>query len=780
MKKASVLLALGLLASGAVAVAQTAPIVLPNAWQIMPPSGPVGIVGTLPTGIALTRDGAHLVVVDAGYSSRGAKVDARVLDAGTLATERTIPLPTVYGAPLRDANGDGMWLANTQTFGEQIAHIVPATGAVDRTISLPNPFFASAFARSPDGLTLAVSGDRANAVAIVTLANAHERVVNVGRHPAALAFARDGKTLFVAARAERYVDAIDLEHGVVATRIPTGLHPVALAVSGTRLFVANSDDDDIAVVDTAARTVVAHVPLAFARHASAFTTAGFVGASPNSLTVDGDRLYVTCGAANALAVYRIGNGALAPLGALPTGWYPTAVALDERHHALFIADGKGEGGHANPTFRPGKNGAYVAANLVGSIRRVAIPTDAELAAGAARVRDLAQHIANLGSPVVRAGGPIKHIFYVVKENRTYDQVLGDVAGADGDPSLVMFGAAITPNEHALVARFGVFDRFFDNAHVSADGHNWSLAGFANDYLEHMWPPNYAGRRPDYDFEDGAEAATPHSGYLWDAAARAHVSARNYGEFVSAGPTDAGTPVSTTFDTLRRITDANYPTFDLKLSDVSRFAEWKREFDAYEASGTLPALEIVRFPRDHTAGTSRGENTPQAMVADNDRAVGKLVDAVSHSKDWASSAIFVLEDDAQNGPDHVDEQRSTFYLASPYAKGGLQHEHVTTVSVLKTIEMMLGMRPLSAYDAGALPMTDAFTPTPNLAPFDALAATIDLDARNGASAYRAADSASFDLAHADDAPAGDLNDILWHAVKGAAAPLPVYGDFTRSR
>jgi hypothetical protein len=243
--------------------------------------------------------------------------------------------------------------------------------------------------------------------------------------------------------------------------------------------------------------------------------------------------------------------------------------------------------------------------------------------------------------------------------------------------------------------------------------------------------------------------------------------------VTAAPSKP-TPVSASDPGLQAHTDLNYATFDMSVEDVARFDEWKREFDAYERSGTLPQLEIVRFPRDHTAGTRAGAVTPQGMVADNDLAVGKLVEAISHSADWKSSAIFVIEDDAQNGPDHVDEQRSTFYLASPYAAGGVQHAAYTQASVLRTIEILLGLTPMSAYDAGAPPLSEAFVATPNLAPFDALPARYDVRTKNGAAAYRAADSARmrFDVADAVDPAA--LNDILWYAVKGPHAAPPDLG------
>jgi hypothetical protein len=380
------------------------------------------------------------------------------------------------------------------------------------------------------------------------------------------------------------------------------------------------------------------------------------------------------------------------------------------------------------------------------------------------------------STIVRAGGPIRHVIYVIKENRSYDEVLGDLAQADGDRSLVLFGGNVTPNQHALAQRFGIFDRFFEDAHVSADGHNWSTAAFANDYLEKMWPQSYSDHRPFYDFEDGAEASVPRDGYLWDDAARHGVTLRNYGEFAAAGPSKP-TPVSVGSDVLRPRTDRDYPTFDLAVHDsTTRFTEWKREFDRYEATHTLPQLEIVRFPQDHTSGTRTGAWTPQADVADNDLAVGKLVDAVSHSADWASTAIFVVEDDAQNGPDHVDEQRAPFYLISPYGSGGVQHAHYTQASVLRTIEILLGLPPMTPYDAGASVMSAAFRATPDLRRYDALPARIDIEAKNGSNAYRAAFMTALDLRTEDAIDDATFNDILWHAVKGARATPPPYGAF----
>ena len=768
--------AVAVLALGTWAFAQFgASIELPNGWRIAAPPAALQTVGTLPTGIVVSRDGTHAYELETGHR----KPVLRVLDARTLAVQTTIELGNAFGAPLRDAGSDGMWIANTATFGEQISHIDPIRARVDRTISLPVPFFPVAIARAPNGEQLAVAGDLANGVAFVNAASgALQRIAAVGRHPAALAYGADGRTLYVADRAESFVDAVDVAAGRVRARIHVGLHPVALLRNGSQLYVADSDDDDVAVVDLAHERVMQRARLPFALR-------GVVGDSPNSLALAGNRLYVTCGAANAVAVFHVAGNHLTALGALPTGWYPTALAVESAAHALLIADGKGESSHANPALRPGSPVDYIADNLVGAIRRIPIPTDAELRAGLAAVASLGApyaHSTPPPDPIVRANGPIKHVIYIIKENRTYDQVLGDVASADGDPTLVMFGRAVTPNEHALVARFGVFDRFLCDAHVSADGHNWSNAAFANDYLEKMWPPQYDNRRAFYDFEDGAEASVPHAGYIWDDAHRQRVSLRDYGEFVTGGANDDGDtrpPTSTLERGLIGRVDARFAAFDLHIPDVERFGEWKREFDNFEQSRTLPQFEIVRFGRDHTAGTKTGENTPAAMVADNDRAVGLLVDAVSHSPDWGSTAIFILEDDAQNGPDHVDEQRSTLYIASPYAAGGLQHEHYTTSGVLRTMELLLGLPPMTPYDAGARPLFAAFTTKPDLQPFDALAASTDLNAKNKTTAYRAADSNALNFAQEDRVPDAVLNDILWHAVRGST-PEPAVGAFDAAR
>jgi YVTN family beta-propeller protein len=533
---------------------------------------------------------------------------------------------------------------------------------------------------------------------------------------------------------------------------------LALSADGTKLYVAQSDDDAVGVIDTRTNTKIGDISVrANASRATAY------GASPNALAVRGSDLFVSLGGENAVALIRSGR----VVKRIPAGWYPTGVAVGD-DGTLYVSNGKGEGMPANPQFNPFRHNSpgYVGSITVGSVR--AIPASAY--AGSARNTSALANVtpawtpAPTGATILHAHGPIQHVIYIIKENRSYDQVLGDIAGANGDPKLVEFGRSITPNQHALAQRFGTFDNAYADAQVSANGHNWTDAAFANDYVERFWPPSYGDRRDTYDAQSGTAPDVPRNGYLWDAALRSHVSFRDYGEDIDFPGHGVAIGVNT-FPGLRGAFDPKYIGWDLSYSDMSRFAEWKREFDAYVAGGKLPQLEIVYLPNDHTSGTAPGKLTPQAYVATNDLAVGKLVETVSHSRYWKSTAIFILEDDAQNGPDHVSDQRSTFYIASPYARGGMQHGRYSTVSFVRTIELLLGLPPLSIYDQTAQPLYSAFaTHAVNSAPYTAITPAIDLKQTNQKTAYGAALSAKLDFTHPDAVNPAVLNDIIAHAAR----------------
>lgn len=740
MRKTAVFAFITLAVLAASALAEGPRRVLPTNWWITAPSGAVAGTAPMPQGIALSPDGATLAVVESGDGPAG----VRFFDAQTLRERGYAPLKGAFGRPAWDGNGH-VWvaLANLHALG-----YVATGGALERTVDTGDTTWPDAVALSPDGRYVAFSDDtNAHAGLVNVQTGAIEHTIPTDRHPGDVAFSPDAQQLAVANRGASTITLIAVATGRAQT-VEAGYHPAALAYSpdGTRLNVALADDDAVAVFDPAAAKLLARIQLGLSDGA---------GASPNALALGRDgKLYVSCGALNAVAVIAGGRRT----GLIPAGWYPSAVAVSGG--ALYVANGKGERSRANPQFNPfaGKRDGFVATSLVGSVREIALTEAVQTALVLGNVEQIVH--APVGT-VVRAHGPIAHVVYIIKENRTYDQVLADMPGGDGDRRLLLFGARVTPNQHAIAKRFGLFDRAFSNAQVSADGHNWTDAAFANDYLERFWPNTYANRRAVYDYEDFADASIPRNGYLWDAAARAHISYRNYGEFVT-NPSSTGSEVTTHEAGLKGHTSTSYPGFDQEFSDIDRVAIWMRDFRNDVRSGTMPALEFVRLPNDHTAGTKPGSLTPEAYVAQNDYALGQLVDAISHSRFWRSTAIFVLEDDAQNGPDHVDDQRTTFYVASPYARGGADHTRYSTAGMVRTIELILGLQPLSTYDAHARPMYPAFRSAASSQPYAAIRPPIDLKQVNTKAAYGAQRSARMDFRDADRANPAELTEILYHA------------------
>ncbi len=718
---------------GAVA---TRTIWLPTDWTLTSPSGSVATTGTMPQGLAVSPDGTKLAVVESGVNPPA----LRILSVPDLHDLKVIPLKDAFGTPLWTDNAHVL-VPGATTNGVLTADI--ASGIVTATAEAS---YVSAVARTADGGILA-TGDLDNTLVRVGA------TIPTGAHPAAIAVA--GSAIYVANRGEATLTKVAPDG--TAHTIAVDLHPAALALSpdGSKLYVACSDADTIDVLDTKSDTVVGRIDVSLPQGR---------GASPNALAVAPDgTLYASLGAENAVAQIRDGN----VIARAPAGWYPTSVAVSG--NVVYVSNGRGEGSRANPDFRPEHHHdpEYVASAMTGSVRAIAISSfDATSTAEVSA--NMPVPVATPAQTVLRAGGPIQHVIYIIKENRTYDQVLGDLPIGDGDPKLAWFGKEITPNNHAIAMRFGVFDRTFTDAQVSANGHNWSTAAFANDYLERMWPPNYGGRRQLYDFEDGATASAPGTGYLWDDADNHRVSLRDYGEFVTT-PANPGGLYTTRMAGLIGKIDPRFPGFDMKISDEFRIDEWQREFVEFERNGKLPALTILRLPNDHTAGTFPGALSPQAFVAQNDHALGRVVDVVSHSRYWGSTVIMAIEDDSQNGPDHVDDQRTTFYLASPYAAPGVHHAQYTTSSVIRTIELLLGLPPMTIYDTLAPPMYDAFMLQPDMRPYDVITPQIDDTLKNSPHAYGAELSKHMDFRHADAVDPRVLNDILAHVAGNTSKP-----------
>jgi hypothetical protein len=370
--------------------------------------------------------------------------------------------------------------------------------------------------------------------------------------------------------------------------------------------------------------------------------------------------------------------------------------------------------------------------------------------------------------------PIKHVIYIIKENRTYDQVFGDLTRGNGDPSLVMFGEKVTPNHHALAEEFVLLDNLYCNGHVSADGHPWSTMAYNTDYLAKNWALTYS-RREGIDDDDEGDLARAPSGYLWDACARNNLTYRSYGEYgARVSQPDGSFRMEGRVPGLVGHTSPDYGIVKTGKSvrDTDRVESFLKEFAEYDRDGNLPRFIVMSLGEDHTTGTTPGTYTPEACVASNDLALGRLVEAVTHSKSWPETAIFVIEDDAQNGPDHVDAHRTVGLVISPYTRRhALDSTQYSTASMVRTIELILGLPPLSQYDAAARPMFASFTATPDLRPYANRPPQIDLQATNTTLAYGAERSRLMDFSEYDKIDDFALNEILWRAVKGADAPLP---------
>ncbi|HEX3457079.1 MAG TPA: beta-propeller fold lactonase family protein [Candidatus Baltobacteraceae bacterium] len=733
------------------AAAQSSQTLLPTGWRLSAPQGAFVTVGTMPQGVALSPDARRIAVVEAGAGPPG----LRILNVPALEGARDVKLKGAFGRPI--------WLddATVAVAGgnEDALDIVDVNSGNVRRIATGSGSWPAAIALAPGGRVMAVAGDGDSKVALVDLkAAAVTKRFPSGAHPSAVAFSADGATLYTLSRAESNLRVIQISDAAVRTAA-LGRHPAAMAfdASGRYLLIVASDDDELEVFDTQMERIVG-------RTRFSLPFGGEWGTLPNAVAVFGKDIYVTLAGANGVARLRFTPPQLSAPATARTGWYPTDVAVTP-DGTLFVTDGMGEGTRPNPQYNPylHRNQGYVAEQRYGTVRAIDGMSLDGTGGGMALLAENAapQWTLPTQQTVVRPGGPIRHVIYIIKENRSYDQVLGDVRGANGDPQLVWFGEKVTPNQHAIARRFGIFDNAYVDAEVSADGHNWSDAAIANDYTERFWPATYGGRREAYDYDFGVGPNVPRGGYLWDAAAKAHITYRNYGEGVVE--LSSRLPPITTHRHLVGHYDPRYVGWNLRYSDLDRLAEWRREFNEYTKEGDLPALEVLWLPNDHTAGTAPGRPTPQAYVAQNDLAVGRLVDAVSHSRYWKSTAIFILEDDAQAGPDHVSDQRSTFYVASPYARGGLRHEHYSTAGVLATIERILGLRPLSYYDATSAPLYEAFGSTPNVRPYDAVVPKVNPHALNRATAYGAATSARLDFSRPDAADPRILQDVLAHGV-----------------
>ncbi len=632
-----------------------------------------------------------------------------------------------------------------------------------------------------------------------------QRKIALPGYPFAVASATRGAgagRIYVSSEQRGVVSVVDGASGGVRREIETGTQPIALLLdkSQKRLFVANAGSDTISVIDTQRERVTRTVVL---RPDGA---RGLPGATPTGLALSRDekRLFVTLADMNAVAVIELPRGTLA--GYVPVGWYPTAALVSPDGKRLFVANAKGvQKRHPNalPDPKLKERPQYIQNLIEGTVSTLDIGAMRDLRPFTAQV--LANNSGLPARPTTFKNPGIKHVFYIIKENRTYDQVLGDLGRGNGDPSLTLFGRDVTPNQHALANRFVLLDNFYCSAEVSGDGWNWSTGGMASEYTARNVPHGYGGRQRPYDYEGSnngvavdrlgiPDVARPPGGYIWDLCARHGVSFRNYGFFAEIGGKSPETVP--TKRALAGTTDLNFRQYDMTYADSeawqlhniplapkqmatfganndpSRVSAWKREFAQFVKNGDLPAFSMLRLPRDHTSGTTPGASSPSAMVADNDFAVGQVVETISRSPYWKSSAIIIVEDDAQNGYDHVDAHRSIAFVVSPFVeRGSHDSRFYNTDSALRTIELLLGLPPMTQYDAIAAPF-DVFGTEPlNAEPYQAILPSREIIAQVNTEKSPGAQRSArmLDPLKEESAPDEELNAILWHAIKGAIPP-----------
>jgi len=725
-------------------------------------------LGSMPLDVVPAPNGGKAVVVLSGWREQG----IQVVDLKTRQVTQTLLQDGAFYGAAFSPDGNMLYVSGGST------DMIFAYAWKDGTATLRKKFVLAKEKTSdgtgtsyPTGLAVAANGkfvyvaeNVGDRLAVVNSATGEiVQRLPTDHYPYGVSLSSDGH-LFVSAWGGTTIsDFRVLPDGKLAYlgRIEVGRHPSALAVAGSRLYVALAGSDRAAIVDTVSRRVIGYLE-------DSAPGAPPEGSTPNALAFSNDqkRLLVAEADNNAVAVFDLATGRL--LGRIPTDWYPTAVS--DNGSQLLILSAKGQGTHANPdgpvpltNWPLGKPLAYTLGQLNGSLRLLPSTINpAQLSTFSRRVA-----VANNWQQAhpVRRYPPFKHVIYIIKENRTYDQVLGDLKEGDGDASLVYFpDIAITPNHHALARRFGLFDRFFVNAEVSSQGHIWSTAAYVTDYGEKTVPSAYAGKRGDIDGEDSDE---PERGFLWTLARSSGITFRDYGEMVKGNP---GWPV--TQHDLGADLNPDYVPFDLVTQDQKRADVWMAEFQGFVRIGNMPQLELMWLPMDHLTAARPGKCTPYACMADNDLALGRVVQALTHSPYWKDTVIFVVEDDAQAGPDHVDSHRAPFYAISAYSRPGTVHRFINTTDVIAAIEDILGMARLSKFDYFSRSLTDIFAPNPDLTPFDAITPKQDLNQKNPQNTAAARLSEGLDLSTPDRVDDELYNRILWLMLKGDAPQPPV--------
>ncbi|WP_276089320.1 bifunctional YncE family protein/alkaline phosphatase family protein [Pedobacter sp. JY14-1] len=763
-------------------------ILLPNGWKLSPAGHSIQL-GDLPLNMQISPSGKFIAVTNNGQSTQS----LQLIDPKTeKILDEKILRKSWYGLAfskdekhLYASGGNDNWILDFR--------LKDNTLEASDTIKL-GPVWPKGKI-SPAGIVVNKNNSRLYTVTkedstLYMISPAAKKILKKIQLPAiaySCVLSADEQKLYVSLWGGKSIAVVDLAEEKIAQLIPVGDHPNELLLNkkGTRLFVANASDNTVSVISTASAKVIETI-------ATTLYATQLTGSTTNGLALSANEktLYIANADNNCLAVFDVSKpGNSLSQGFIPVGWYPTSVkTLGGR---ILVTNGKGNTSLPNPKgpqpvskidnsdYHMGSTAnrrlQYIAGLFKGTLSFIESPKPEQLKTYTRQVyantpfTDKKTLLADgeKGNPIPRRQGeksPIKHVFYIIKENRTYDQVLGDIPKGNGDSSLCLFGRKITPNQHALAERYVLLDNFYVDAEVSADGHNWSMAAYATDVVEKTWPTSYGSRGGSTTFEGGRPVTYPKGGFIWDYCQRAGISYRSYGEF--------GAYAKANIKALQGHMCPNSPGFDMDIPDQVRADAWIQDFDSLLNAGSVPQFSTLRISNDHTSGQKVGKVSPRAAVADNDLAVGRIIEHLSHSPIWKESVVFILEDDAQNGPDHVDAHRSPAYVIGPYVKRNeVIHTMYSTSGFLRTMELILGLPPMSQYDAGAMPLFECFTSEPDLTPYTSIKPSINLDTRNVANNESSRRSAVFNFAKEDAAPDLDLNEVVWKSVKGEHSVMP---------
>jgi YVTN family beta-propeller protein len=748
--------------------------------------------------IGLFVHGDRIHVTDAGSTVRVAEREADGTYKWGTALELLKPQVGGQSYPVGVARpaDDELWVVSSR--GNMVQVLDPATGQIQQTMPAGVAPYALCFAR-PDHCYVSNWGGDPPKEGDLQLKTSGTPV----RVDPRTNVAENGTVSVLAATPGRWKQV---------KTIAVGQHPCGLALSpkGNFLYVANAGSDTVSVIDTHTDAVVETIACRPEARLPFGSGCNAIAVSP-----DGGTLYVANGTNNCVAVVHLGGkasdaearrreGESSLAGLIPTGWYPGAILVSPDGKRLFVANVKGHGSLSQPRVAEKGKSSH---DHLGSLSIIDVPDGQQLAKYTEEVKAnnrLAYSLAGLEKPrpgvkpvpvPARHGEPsvFKHVIYVIKENRTYDQLLGDMPEGNGDPKLTIFGEEVTPNHHALARQFTLFDNFYCSGVLSADGHTWVNEAYVGDYLE----KSFGGFTRSYPDDGSDPLAYMPTGFLWDNALAHKKTFRNFGEYVTNkfdpekatwtdlyndyknGTQNVKVTSKATLKTLEPYTHPGFPWFPLLMQDVYKAKLFMEELKDWEKKEEMPNLVYLTLPADHTDGTRPGFPTPRAMVADNDLALGQVVEAVSKSKFWEDTCILVVEDDPQNGFDHVDGHRTVALAISPYTKRGfVDHTNYNQTGMVKTIELMLGLPPMNQLDLSATPMRNCFAEKPDLTSYTALPNKVPLDEMNkalgmlrGEALQWAKKSLELDLDEGDAADEDTLNRILWHAMRGDGVPYP---------